>query len=427
MSFIFRCPYCRSRFEAQDDWEGKNAVCPSCSKKVIIERNEEGPSTPGQNIDLKNVKTQAEEKFRDVFELEKLEGFSLSRFLRQLLKPHSWEETEDYLSFGTPSNTPKITEIETVWPAPWLFFRTMLVTVGLCLLIIWRMDLLDVNGILPYLITGVLGIPIATLLFFWEVNISKNVSIISLIRIMLLSGFVSMCVTALIHNWVIDPRNAIWAGPIEETAKGLTILLFIRNKRYGFKLNGLLIGAAVGAGFEIFEDGGYVIKNFLDFASCRILDNPDVISNLSSDFRLSKITLRDAIDYIAVNIIIKGSIRAVDRTLLIRAISAPFCHIPWSALVGAALWRCKENNVFSFSNLASRKFLPLFLCAVGLHMFWNSPLLDGEDVIKTAIVAVVGFFIIIYLIQEGINEIRKAKVDLLSNGSHDSEENRDTK
>ncbi|MBQ9338232.1 MAG: PrsW family intramembrane metalloprotease [Lentisphaeria bacterium] len=420
MSFIFRCPYCRSRFEAQDDWEGKNAVCPSCSKKVIIERNEEGPSTPGQNIDLKNVKNQAEEKFRDVFNLEKLEGFSLSRFLRQLFKPHSWEETEDYLSFGTPSNTPKITEIEAVWPAPWLFFRTMLVTVGLCLLIIWRKDLLGDSGIMPYLITGVLGIPIATLLFFWEVNISKNVSIISLIRIMLISGFVSICVSWLIRIWISNPRNAIWAGPIEETAKALTILLFIRNKRYGFKLNGLLIGAAVGAGFEIFEDGGYVINTFLDEFSKIVVKNSNLISKVSVE------SVKDAFDAVRL-IITADSMGAAKKTLLDRAITAPFSHIPWSALVGAALWRCKENKVFSFSNLASRKFLPLFLCAVGLHMFWNSPLLAGEDVIKTAIVAVVGFFIIIYLIQEGINEIRKAKVDLLSNGSHDSEENRDTK
>ena len=381
MSFFFRCPYCHARFEAQDEWDGKQAVCSSCSKKIIIQRDADEHSAPSQNIDLKNVKSQAEEKFRDVFKLEKLEGFSFRRFLRQLFKHHSWEETEDYLSFGTPSNTPKITEIEAIWPAPWLFFRTMLVTVGLCLLIVWRIDFLGNGAILPLFILGVMGIPIAALLFFWEVNIPKNVSIISLVRIMLISGFVSICVTVLMHKWIVNPENAIWAGPIEETAKGLTMLLFIRNKRYGFKLNGLLIGAAVGTGFAIIETGAYVIN----------------------------------------------AGESAGGTMLIRAICSPFMHIPWSALVGAALWRCKENNVFSFSNLSSQKFLPLFLCAVVFHMFWNSQLLNGEFLIKTVVVAVIEYFIIIYLIQEGINEIRKVKADLISNASHGNEEIRELK
>lgn len=46
MSFISRCPYCKNAFEAEEAWIGKIAACPSCGKKIIIQRDEEKADTP---------------------------------------------------------------------------------------------------------------------------------------------------------------------------------------------------------------------------------------------------------------------------------------------------------------------------------------------------------------------------------------------
>ena len=45
-------------------------------------------------------------------------------------------------------------------------------------------------------------------------------------------------------------------------------------------------------------------------------------------------------------------------------------------------------------------------------MFWNSRLLGDELLIRTAVVGAIEYWIIIHLIQEGINEIKKVKADI---------------
>lgn len=362
MSFNFSCPYCNNLLQAEEDLIGKIADCPSCGKKIIIQRDDNSfGDKPGvDNNTDSGIKNKAEETLRKAFKLEKLEGFSFSRFMRQMFKHHSWEETKIYLAQGTPTTTPPIGDVDANWPAPWLFARVMILTLALYLLIIWKGEFLGKEYmLLPLLLTGVIGIPLAALLFFWEVNIPRNISIISLIPMMGISGFVSITVTVIL-NKIVGRYDAVWAGPIEETAKLLTMMLFMKNNGHKFKLNGLLIGAAVGTGFAIIETGGYVVR---------------------------------------------GS----SGTMELRALLSPFMHIPWSAIVGFALWRVKTRDGFSFSSLSSQKFLPLFLLSIGLHMFWNSKLLIDELVIRTAIFAVIEYAIIIYLIQDGINEVRKVK------------------
>lgn len=349
--------------------------CGMRGKKIVIQHydgnaawtpgggNRQSSQQPPPNVNAENIKRNAQKTIRDTFKLENLEGFSFSRFMRQVFKHHKWEEIEEYMSIGTPRNVPPLSEVHPIWPAPWLFVRMMAFTVLFCLFLVWKQNLLGLYILLPLLIVGVIGIPFATLLFFWEVNIPKNISILSLLRIVLISGFASLSVTFVIHGFIGgSPENAIWSGPIEETAKALVMLIFIRTPQHRFKLNGLLIGAAVGAGFEVIETGGYVL-----------------------------------------------SIPEGGYTMVHRALGAPFAHIPWSAIVGFAMWRAKIAQGTFTSNLMSSVFLPLFALPVGLHMFWNSPILRNENLIKTAIIGAIEYGIIIFLIQEGINEVRKIK------------------
>ena len=355
------CPWCGAKIEAAQ-YAGNAGFGQSNF------RNDSSQSTEKQNpdYDWQKIKADAEQKFRKTFNLDKIENFNLSEFLGQIFKRHPWSEIEEYLIVGTPSTTPQLATISTSWPAPWLFFRMIIITVLAVLLLYWKGDFLGWHNVfMPLLIFGVIGIPMATLIFFWELNMPKNISMLLLIRIMLISGFLSIAITFISHSVIgmDDSWSAIWAGPVEETAKALTMLFFLKNNRYCYKLNGLLIGAAVGTGFAFIETGGYT-----------------VMSGEEADF-----------------------------TMILRALLSPFCHIPWSAIVGAALWRTMQNKTWNIENLSNRRFLSLFFCSVGMHMFWNSPLLGGEMLLKTAIVGVLEYTIIIYLLQEGINEIRQLK------------------
>ena len=377
MQWEWKCDACG--FTGQSATQYFPKKCPLCGRAINWNRKtyDVPPPPPpppftGASEQMKGedsfarFKEKTDQTLRSTFEFEKIEGFSWSKFMQQVFRKHSWAETEDYLSYGTPLQTPALSDVGAHWPAPWLFFRMFLLTVGMVLFLYWQGDTLGVYTLVPLLFFGVIGIPVATLLLFWEVNIPKNISILLLIRIMMISGFLSIIFTLILNGYIKlpnEPIYAIFAGPIEETAKLLTMLFFLRNKKYCYKLNGLLIGAAVGAGFAFIESGGYVLASGV----------------------------------------------AADQVMWLRAFVAPVGHVAYSALVGFGLWRVCPGNVFKFENLLNRKFLSLFILAVALHMLWNSPLLGDQIILRTAIIGVIEYTIIIYLIQEGINEIRALK------------------
>ena len=39
MSFTFNCPHCQQKIEAEDEWIGQDAECPSCGKTIKVEKN----------------------------------------------------------------------------------------------------------------------------------------------------------------------------------------------------------------------------------------------------------------------------------------------------------------------------------------------------------------------------------------------------
>src|SRR5699024_11317925 len=57
--------------------------------------------------------------------------------------------------------------------------------------------------------------------------------------------------------------GAIIVGVIEEIGKLAIIIYFIRKLNPKYILNGLLIGAAIGAGFAAFESAGYAFTSEL--------------------------------------------------------------------------------------------------------------------------------------------------------------------
>ena len=373
-SFSFVCPYCKTVLQAESAQEGEVTTCSSCGKKLIVQRDEEASSATAGDGDSKvneekntdkvdeKITDKVDRRIRQTFQVDKLEGFSLSRFMRQLFRHHSWDDVTEYLTYGTPLNTPSITEVDTSWPAPWLFVRLMLLTVLSYILINHLTPVIGVRYVFfPVLVVGVIGFPLVSLLFFWEVNILKNISVLTLAGIMVVGGFVSVIVTFLMSS-VTGPYAPYWAGPVEESTKLLTMVIFSFRKKYRFKLNGLLIGAAVGTGFAFIETGGYVLR----------------------------------------------FVRDMHSVMITRSLLSPFMHIPWSAMVGFALWRAIPVSGFSFSGFFNKKFMSLFLLAIGMHMFWNSPL-NIADTIVALLLALIEYTIIIYLIQDGLNEVRRIK------------------
>jgi RsiW-degrading membrane proteinase PrsW (M82 family) len=297
----------------------------------------------------------------------------------QVIERHPDEEVEAYFTVGTGSTTPALTAIETGWPRPWVFVRILLLSLALYVGFVWAWDqFANVKLIPAIIIMGTVAIPFALLIFFFEVNAPRNVSIYQLIKLLLLGGMISIVASLFgfritgLSNWL----GAASAGIIEETGKALALFLVVTRPRYRWTLNGLLFGAAVGTGFAIFESAGYALE-------------------------------------IAIG---QNSVQAMRENIMLRGVLSLFGgHVLWTGLVGAALWRVRGEQPFRLELLAEPRFLRVFGLAVGMHMIWNSPLqLPAYG--KFVILGAAAWLLVLGFIQAGLKEIRQAQEIAVTGG-----------
>jgi RsiW-degrading membrane proteinase PrsW (M82 family) len=194
------------------------------------------------------------------------------------------------------------------------------------------------------IVIGSFVVPLSVVILFFELNVPRNVSIYQVGKMILLGGALSLVVTMLvglvIPSGVGNVFLAMLTGVVEEVGKGLVLLIIIGSLRYRYQLNGLLLGAAVGAGFAGFESAGYAFNLALDAAF--------------------KTQLLEAVTSSATS------------NILIRGLLAPGGHVIWTAMVGSALWKIKKDRPFAVSMLFHPTVLRRWTIAVILHGLWDT-------------------------------------------------------
>ena len=354
-------------------------------EKSLTAVSASGQSAVLENRVRKSV-TNLHEKFNDFTGLEKLEGFSLSALFSEIFGKHKQEDIEDFFTVGTPRATPSIEEVDTSWPRPWLFFRALAASVVLYMILSGSYEYFDNLNLIPgMLVMGTVAVPFSALLFFYEVNVRRNVSLYQVLRLFFFGGILSLSISLVFFAWAGDIVTGSWAastaGPIEESGKLLALIFVARSVRYRYKLNGLLMGAAIGTGFAVFESMGYAFNQLITGIFAR------------------------------VNGVSAAPIKMMTDNIFTRGVLSPFGHIVWTAIAGAALWRVKGAEPFRMSMLLNGKFWHLFLIPVVLHVLWNSPLLPNIPYHgRYLLLGFVAWFVVIALVQEGLKELRTEKL-----------------
>jgi RsiW-degrading membrane proteinase PrsW (M82 family) len=308
--------------------------------------------------------------------VEHLERESAKGMFSEVWKKRSSSEIEAYFSVGTATSTPILAEIDTRWPRPWAFFKAFLGSIIAFAGLYYTVShFSNPFGVPAVLMTGAFAVPCSVLVLFYEFNAPRNFSIYQLLRLTLLGGVLSMVVCLFFFNYAsgvgLDWMGASVAGIAEEPAKLLAMLIVVKEARYRWTLNGLLIGACVGTGFAVIETAGYAFVSFM------------------GDLQSGGAT--------------------TEGTLFVRGLLYPLGgHAILSAIVGAALWRVKGNKPFEWAMLQQPRFLKLAAVSVVLHALWNSPLELPFFAEKFAI-GVVAWLIILSLVQTGLREIRSAR------------------
>jgi RsiW-degrading membrane proteinase PrsW (M82 family) len=123
--------------------------------------------------------------------------------------------------------------------------------------------------------------------------------------------------------------STLTIGVIEEIAKLIVPIYFLLVKPYKDELDGIIIGAAAGAGFAVLESMGYGLVALL---------------------------------------LSQGNITDTVQVLLFRGLMSPAAHIAWTSLISYSLWCATYTSI----RHRYRKLVLTFIFVVLLHALWDS-------------------------------------------------------
>jgi len=317
-------------------------------------------------------------RITDIAGVERIEGLKPAEMFSEALRRRTDEEMEQYFAVGTPTTTPPLAEVNTNWPKPWLFAKTFFLAAIVYLGFLFIYKHFENPIVIPGLLTfGAFVIPFSLLIFFFEINVVRNVPLYQLLKLMMLGGVLSVILSLFLFEWTrLDTwLGAMSAGLVEEAGKAAALLLVVNKTKYRWTLNGMLFGAAVGTGFAAFESAGYA---FL------------IGGNYGQSAMLGSIITRGVLS-------VCGG------------------HVLWTAIVGAALWRVRGEKKFEWEMLRDPRFLRAYGMAAGLHMIWNSPLVLPLY-IKYLMLGFVAWIAVLAYVQSGLRQIKVAQVESAPKG-----------
>ncbi len=362
-------------------------------------------------VELTNLLGSLASRLNSLTSTEKLEGFSLTSMFSEVFKGRKPGEIEDYFVVGTTRTTPPIDEVQTGWPKPWFFMRVLLFMLASYFVLTKILDLFENPKVIPGLmVVGAMAVPLATAILLWELNSPRNVSFVQVLMLFCLGGVISLFFTLIGYQishlgWLGTPS----AGIVEEIGKLLAVMAVVRNVKYRYTLNGIVFGAAIGAGFAAFETAGYSFENgYLVGYTLTALDHLDLMQK-ARDIILKT----HSIGVVSELIDLLDGKSAYDRTfsqLNGRSYLAPFGHVIWTAIAAGALWRVKGANPLRFGMLFDPKFMRTFLVPVVLHMIWDMDLVQNNTFfVQTGLLlglGAIGWYVTFLLVQQGLRQIR---------------------
>jgi RsiW-degrading membrane proteinase PrsW (M82 family) len=146
-------------------------------------------------------------------------------------------------------------------------------------------------------------------------------------------------------------------GLIEESCKAIAVVFFLLNRKLRNEIDGIILGAAAGAGFATLETMLYATTAYFN-------------------------GFQDG-----------GGVGATNSTLLLRGLLAIFGHVTWTAIVVGAVWRDRGQSRFRLTF----GVILAFLIAVTLHGLW-----DGVPIFGMLIGAVMSLWLMRFFLREAV-------------------------
>ena len=263
-----------------------------------------------------------------------------------VFQKHTRDDLDTAFTAGLKGHIPEGAKMLEVWQKPWIFSRVLLYGLLAWVLVVFLNLGGDLDAITlgaAYIVPAVV-VPFVIVVFYWEMNIPRNIPIYDIIKFILFGGIIASIVNGVfsaIFN-ASEVETASIAGLTEELTKLVIIAFILRRKDRCWGLNGLLIGAAVGAGFAIFETNGYGIVTLIEVGF-----EESVMEGIKQS--ISVLNMRGAL--------------------------AICGHVAYSAMYGGTLALAKGRDKLQAKHFVSPFFLITFFSAMLLHALWNADFL----------------------------------------------------
>ena len=277
-----------------------------------------------------------------MLKVAKSAGNRLTTFIKQTFRRHTGKEYCELLTRGINCKSGELNRCY-----PWAYIRLFALLIGLyaVFLLIIRFTNNELYAPTANLLAAIcFNLPF--LLFLYELYPERDLSFIGVCLTLLIGGTCAQVLVQVLYSIFTAPNewlNAVYVGFFEELCKsGAAIVAIIIAKKKS-PLAGFLYGAAVGCGFSVCEDMGYIF----------VQSNALPAMNLTSMISVG----------------------------MARGLSALCTHTLWTAIVGWAY-------CFFDRHLSNVVFYPVLLLSCGLHILWDLPvegialgIIYGADVI----------------------------------------------
>ena len=305
----------------------------------------------------------------------------LRQLFSETFQKHTQEQAEEIFACGTPGTTPRLSSADTLWPKPWLYARILAaLALAFFMLYICCTNFHNNNTLPGAIMLGSFMVPVSVMVFFFELNTPKNISFYTVLKVFLVGGCASLLLTLLLFDILPSGdtaySHAIMVGIIEELGKlGIVAWFLSKEKNAKYHINGLLIGAAVGAGFAAFESAGYAFRYY----------NAQGFDGMM-------------------------------EVIYVRAVLAPGGHVVWAAMSGYAIMAVKkyaDNSPVAF--LSQSRFWAIFWMPVAMHAVWDMPIDLGSEIYLVQFLLVALSWVVIFvLIANSLSQLGR----LLRNETH---------
>ena len=352
---LVKCPECGAKLN------GDESTCPECGFPV---NKKNATGVIFENLDkITGAKSKSYVTFKDLF--------------KNTFKKHSEEELDELFTCGSDKTTPDIKDIDVKNASAWVYFKIFVFFI--LAYIPTRIGYLvygNLNCLPGMVVLGAFAVPVTILIFFFEINLFRNIPFYKVIKYFVLGGALSLILAILYFSLPYFETNAtvqtyegaLLIGLVEEVAKAVIVAIFLfKSKKSNYILNGLLIGAAVGAGFAAFETAGYILRYGLN-----------------------------------------GGLQTMLEIIKLRGFLAPGGHVAWAAIEGAALMYVKGFEKLDKKHLNDKRFLLICLIPVVLHGIWDMPIQAPYYLVQIAM-TILAWLVIIYFINLGLKQIDDAK------------------